>query len=269
MISRSTLRSKVKQFLERTQPNVRLYLLRKLFEEENNCQISKSWFNQLANEYSETRTVRTGAAEVRNHDICMLHLSRAFHRVSISNVWAIDEKIFHPKRFILKSVRVSRGYHGPIYKTLFSNLKLQPFYLLCAVGYNGIVGWILEEEPIETTRFSGFLVNIARMNKRKDRWLVFDNATFHKATEIVHPELEKHNCSISFTAPCSCFTNPIEEVFALMSFVFLELYHDRILRNGLKNIPRREIRGLIEQAVQRISGRSFLGFFLRSGLVLD
>ena len=262
------LKNLVLEFFKTIQPNVRLYLLKIEFEKKYNVKISRSWFNELAKEFTHIKTVNTGAAEVKLSDVADLIVCRTLNRICVSNVWALDEKIFNPKQFVVKSVRVYKGYKGQVYKTLYSYLKTNPIYLLCCCAFDGIVGWIIQDTPIIAIRFNSFVVNLAKLNNRSDRWLLFDNASIHEIDPTIHEILKEYHCNISYTAPCSCFTNPIEEVFSVIASNFLSKFHDILLKEGFNGVARQKVIDLIVDSIKEVQERDFTHLFIRAGLSL-
>lgn len=244
-------------YKNKPRPNMPCTLLHQLFIKEYSIDTSYQYFDKVSKEVTTVKTIRTGAAEINLSKLADVITERAMFNVNIYNTISIDEKPFIPKQFLPKSMRVLKSHNKPIYKQLFFNLKRQPIYIISAVTCRGMICSKLFDHPILTSHFQNFIAHLC-YNHRADhmRFLLFDNASFHFLDEETKLLLRDLDFSITKTPPSGCFTDPIEEYFAIVDQKFRRIFYDQVVNGDqIRTFGKKELISMVEEALRRSDGR--------------
>lgn len=256
---------KVKKFYDNPRPNISMVLLHKVFVEETKTAISYSHFCMLSKECTSVKTVRTGAAEIKLKQLAEVISERASFDINAFNCISIDEKPFVLKHYMVRSARVRKEHKGSLYESMLYGYKQKPFYLIAAVTCYGVISYRLYDDPITTSDFQSFLIHVVTTHSfDRTMFLLFDNASFHGIDDITAQIIGENNFNITKTPPSGCFTDPIEEFFAIVHSQFKRLYQEEVVRHGVYNtLSRGQVKNLIQKAID-LSDRNLLSQFRRA-----
>jgi hypothetical protein len=142
---------------------------------------------------------------------------------------------------------------------------------LLAISVNGVFLHQIFSHPINTEDYNGFIYALTRRIQPdgNQRWLLRDNASFHKLNPTVEEAMAEVRLGETHTAPGACFMNPIENVFGLMDAIFRRKYAELVAAGG-EIVPGSQARmeELIIEALQEICGYSFAEIYARAGLTV-
>lgn len=248
---------KVIHFFRKPRPNVNMKILHRVFlkeefDENDEKSLSYRQFCRIMKKSTCTRTIRTGGAEIDLKKLANVIAKRAYLGVNIYNTIAIDEKPVVIKNYLIRSCRVLKSHKGPLFKSMLYGLKMNPFYIIAAIDCNGLVTYQISDEPVHIEQFESFIVHVARVrSKETQQFLLYDNASFHNVSDECINIINDYNFLITKTPPSGCFTDPIEEFFAIFDSIFKKEYQDKIVESGYYNpLTRSQIRDLINNALK-------------------
>jgi hypothetical protein len=188
------------------------------------------------------------------------------------NVIAVDEKPWVVGKFAMRHVVVLKDDPtGPIFCPVHRALNMKPFYMISAITAYGVLAFDLLDEPLNITSFNAFLVHVARHVPRDGvrRFICMDNASFHKVDRAIHDILADANLAITYTAPSTCFLNPIEEHFAEAQQGFQRRMEELcLISDRVVPFSREEYRQLIIESVLEAGCHDQTNLFLRAGFLL-
>jgi hypothetical protein len=241
------------------------------FIREGGGKISQSYFNKLTKAFTKIRTRKTGGADCILEEIPQVLWERAFFGMHLDNVISVDEKPWVPGNLTTRNVIVSKDDPpGPIFCPVHRALSMKPFYMISALTSHGLLVFELLDEPVNITSFNAFLIQIAAIVPRDGvrRFICLDNASFHKIDVAIHDVLAEANLAVTFTAPCTCFLNPIEEHFSEAQQGFQRRIFDLCLTTG-RVVPfdRAECRQMIIDSTLEAGRHDQTPLFLRAGFM--
>jgi hypothetical protein len=195
---------------------------------------------------------------------------RAVYRITAYNTVSIDEKPFSPKKYAPTCVWQRRDQTGRIFKPLHKMLQQAPVYVIAAVDVRGLVRVALSDAPIKTETFNVFIHGVLEYIPCDgvERWILIDNASFHALDDATEEELGKKNVGVTHTAPSTCFLDPIEEFFGMVTASFLSLYHTEVMSSDRFVVTREKVKELVRESFRLCGSTSLEGAFARAGLLL-
>lgn len=234
------------------------------FKKQNpNLQLSYEYFRLNMRKLTKKRTIKTGAADCRLDNIPSVLADRIFYKINYLNTYSVDEKPFNIRNLGINSAIVPKNFTGAIYKPVHNLKFIKPIYLIACITYKGIVFFALSNEPFTTISFNGFIEKLvgALPTHSQNSFLILDNAKFHQILPEIKDSMNQKNIFPSYTAPSTCFFDPIEEVFSIIQKRFTQLYHQKVIETG-KYIPlnANSFKELVIEAVQS-SNRDYTEIF--------
>jgi hypothetical protein len=123
---------------------------------------------------------------------------------------------------------------------------------------------------VDTPTFNAFMLNVIRAVPADgtERWFLMDNASFHALEDLVEKQMGEKHIGITHTAPSTCFLDPIEEFFSVVTSRFLNIYYQEVLKDGHLMLTREKVKQLIRQSFRECGPISLIGSFARPCLLL-
>ncbi|OHS95448.1 hypothetical protein TRFO_38484 [Tritrichomonas foetus] len=180
-------------------------------QEYPHVQISNEYFRKVMRKLTKRRTIQTGAADCRLSDIPSVLTDRIIHKICYRNCYSIDEKPFNIKKLHVNSAVVPNNYKGQIYNPIHKLKNLRPVYLIACNSFHSIVLLVLSNEPYNICSLNGLISALVDMfpSHSPNVFFLIDNAKFHQVDDENKELTSLKNISISYTAPSTCFFDPI------------------------------------------------------------
>jgi hypothetical protein len=240
------------------------------FRSETQADISPRHFRRLVKKGGKVVTRKTGGMDRDLRIVARVKDKGVRFRISAWNTLAVDEKPFVFDHYVLTSVIIPRDAPpGPFWSQTNRLPKLRSVYLLMAISVNGVMLHQLFDRPIKTDDYNCFIYALTQRIQRdgNQRWLLHDNASFHKLNPVVEEAMAEVGIGETHTAPGACFMNPIENVFGLIDAIFGRKYAQLVVDGGgLVPGSQARIEELIIEALQEVCGYNFAEIYARAGL---
>jgi hypothetical protein len=239
---------------------------------ETGLDVSQAYFDRVTRECASKRVIKTGAADCKPEQIPAVIADRACFGIDAGNVVPCDEKPINMKAYIARTIIMNKtSPKRPVYRPLFKILKTSPIYIVCAITLAGVLCCALNDDPYNTLTFNAFLVHLVSAIHRDGtrRWLLLDNASFHGISEVVKEMMGAVGLGVTFTAPSTCFLNPIEEFFGLVHAIFKRRYDHEVIDTG-RFVPlnRQQIKRMIWESIEEAGTHGLSDYFVRAVLAM-